>query len=94
MSKKPKTSKCPSCPADIYWATNVVTGKLMPVDVAIVAGGNVILTVNKETGAIKCDVLGKGEDPAGRPTRLHHKLSCTNPPPKKKKGWHSGGTPG
>ena len=91
--RKPKISKCPSCGADIYWATNVTTGNAMPVSVAVVAGGNVILTINKATGAIKCDVLGKGEDAAGRPTRQHHKLSCSAPPAKTKASAHKGGTP-
>lgn len=90
---KPKISKCPSCGADIYWATHVKTGNAMPVSVAVVAGGNVILTINKATGAIKCDVLGKGEDAAGRPTRQHHRLSCSSPPEPKGKGQHKGGTP-
>lgn len=90
---KPKVSKCPSCNADIYRATHITTGRTMPVSVAVVAGGNVILTHNPETGAIKCAVLKKGEDPAGRPTRLQHKLSCTNPPESKGKGQHKGGSP-
>lgn len=94
MGKKPKVSKCPSCGADIYWATHITTGDTMPVSVAVVAGGNVILTFNAATGAIKCAVLKKGEDAVGRPTRQHHKLSCSAPPAKNKPpAQHKGGTP-
>lgn len=92
-NKKPKVSKCKDCGEDIYFATHITTGRIMPVSCAVVAGGNVILTHNRETGAIKCAVLKKGEDPAGRPTRLQHKLSCTNPPEPQEKGQHRGGSP-
>lgn len=43
-------------------------------------------------GSIKSRVLKKGEDACGAVLRLNHFVTCANPP--KKKGWHSGGTPG
>lgn len=92
-NKKPKTAKCKTCGADIYWATDVHTSNAAPIDAAPVAGGNVILTFNEATGAMKCMVLGKGEDAGGKPTRLNHWVTCSAPPERKGKGQHKGGSP-
>ena len=93
MSKKPKVSKCPSCGADIYWTIDTSKGSRVPVDVAAIAGGNVLLA-HAPDGTIKSSVLKKGEDPGVAKTRLNHFATCSNPPPKKEKGLHKGGSAG
>lgn len=90
---KPRAGKCRTCGADIYWATSIETGKIAPIDVATVAGGNVLLTYSQETGMIKYRVLGKGESAGDAPTRLNHWTTCSAPPDPKGKGQHKGGTP-
>lgn len=90
---KPRAGKCKTCGADIYWAISIETGKLAPIDVATVSGGNVLLTYSQGTGMIKYRVLGKGESAGDAPTRLNHWTTCASPPAKDKASAHKGGTP-
>lgn len=91
-NKPPRAAKCKTCGADIYWATDVNTGKLAPIDVAAVAGANVLLVVSLG-GEIKCRVLKKGEDAGSAPTRLNHWVTCASPPERQVKGQHKPGSP-
>jgi len=90
--KPPRAAKCKTCGADIYWATDVSTARACPIDVAPVAGANVLLAIDA-SGAIKSRVLGKGEDAGGAKTRMNHWVTCTAPPERKGKGQHKGGSP-
>lgn len=88
---KPTPSTCNTCGASIYWTIDATTGRKAPIDAEPTDNGNVLLAI-APNGVIKSRVLKKGEDAGGAPVRLNHFVTCTNPP--RRKGWHSGGTPG
>lgn len=62
--------RCRSCFAQIIWTTNTVTGSKMPIDVPIVAGGNVLVDLSQADAT--CTVH---KDPvvAGR---MSHHATC------------------
>jgi hypothetical protein len=55
----PKTERCWTCHADIYWAINDTTGTPVPVDVEPVANGNMLLSLSPHERRVKQKTPGK-----------------------------------
>lgn len=71
-----KAARCSSCNGRIVWALTS-TGRRMPVDLAPVEGGNVLLV--EQAGGLppRAEVLGKADRPAeGVLTYLSHFSTC------------------
>lgn len=86
-TKGPKMSTCKDCGCSIYWA-KMDNGKNWSINPEVDSeDGQVVLTVNSETGKISGRKLARGEAcPEGMVTRKPHFMTCSAKAPRVQKG--------